>query len=103
MDIAVAGAGVAVVLNDGHFESARIALAAVAPTPLFVREAGEALAGQPVNEESIAKAAAELAKTGGAADHATCAARVEYRRHLCDGADAARSCRTPSNEPGAAK
>ena len=48
MDIAVAGAGVAVMLEDGEFRSARIALAAVAPTPLFVREAGDALAGKPV-------------------------------------------------------
>jgi CO/xanthine dehydrogenase FAD-binding subunit len=59
MDIAVVGAGVSVVLSDDGqtIQSARISLGAVAPTPLFVKEAGDALAGQPVSEESFAKAA----------------------------------------------
>ena len=59
MDIAVVGAGAAVVLQAGgeNFESARIALGAVAPTPLFVPEAGEALAGQPVSATVLAQAA----------------------------------------------
>jgi carbon-monoxide dehydrogenase medium subunit len=82
MDIAVAGAGASVVLADGHFESARIALAAVAPTPLFVREAGDALAGQPVNKESIARAAG-IAKQA-ARPITDMRGTVEYRRHLCE-------------------
>lgn len=47
MDIAVTGAGVAVQLDAGgqRVEWARVALGAVAPTPLYVAEAGEALAG----------------------------------------------------------
>ena len=59
MDIAVAGAGAAVVLQAGGttFESARIALGAVAPKPLFVPEAGDALRGQPVSAEAILRAA----------------------------------------------
>ncbi len=58
MDIAVVGAGAAVVLNnDGsRFASARVALGAVAPTPLFVREAGEWLASRPVSAEAIGEA-----------------------------------------------
>ena len=81
MDIAVAGAGVSVVLNDGVFRSARIALASVAPTPLFVREAGDSLAGKPVNAESIA-AAAETAMEA-ARPITDMRGTAEYRRHLC--------------------
>jgi carbon-monoxide dehydrogenase medium subunit len=81
MDIAVAGAGVQVVLDNGHFASARIALASVAPTPLFVRAAGEALAGKPVNAETI-HAAAELAKAA-ALPITDMRGTAGYRRHLC--------------------
>lgn len=60
MDIAVTNAAASVVLSaDGaRFDSARIAVGAVAPTPLLVDAAGEALAGQPIGEEAIARAAA---------------------------------------------
>lgn len=81
MDIAVAGAGVAVVVEDGVFRSARIALAAVAPTPLFVREAGEALVGRLVDAESI-RTAAEIAKAA-AKPITDMRGTAEYRRHLC--------------------
>lgn len=81
MDIAVAGAGVEVVLDNGKFRSARIALAAVAPTPLFVREAGDALAGQPVNETSIARAA-DIARAS-AQPITDMRGTADYRRHLC--------------------
>jgi carbon-monoxide dehydrogenase medium subunit len=59
MDIAVAGAGAAVTLNsDGTvIRSARLALGAVAPTPLFVAQAGEVLAGRQVSEKAISEAA----------------------------------------------
>ncbi len=59
MDIAVVGAGAAVTLTpDGsRFVSARIALGAVAPTPLFVPEAGQALQGQLVSPDAIERAA----------------------------------------------
>lgn len=81
MDIAVAGAGVAVQLENGAFHSARIALAAVAPTPLLVSEAGEWLAGKPVNPESIDKAA-EMAQMA-AKPITDMRGTAEYRRHLC--------------------
>ncbi|MEE8046231.1 MAG: xanthine dehydrogenase family protein subunit M [Dehalococcoidia bacterium] len=59
MDIAVAGVGVYVILDDSgqNFVSARIALASVGPTPILASEAGDSLAGKPVNDESIAAAA----------------------------------------------
>jgi CO/xanthine dehydrogenase FAD-binding subunit len=81
MDIAVAGAGVEVILENGRFLSARVALAAVAPTPLYVREAGEALAGSPVDEASIA-AAAEIARRS-AKPITDMRGTADYRSHLC--------------------
>ena len=81
MDIAVVGAGVSVLLENGIFKEARIALASVAPKPLFVQAAGDSLKGKPVNAESIA-AAAELAK-GAAAPLTDMRGTLEYRRHLC--------------------
>ena len=79
MDIAVAGAGVEVVLENGSFRSARIALASVAPTPLFVREAD--LAGKPVNDATIAAAAA--AARSAARPITDMRGTADYRRHLC--------------------
>jgi carbon-monoxide dehydrogenase medium subunit len=81
MDIAVAGAGVQVELENGAFRSARIALAAVAPTPLLVPEAGAALAGMPVGEESIRRAA-EIARDA-AKPITDMRGTADYRRHLC--------------------
>lgn len=81
MDIAVAGAGVAVTVEDGVFRRARVALAAVAPTPLLVPEAGEYLAGKPVSPESI-HAAADIARAA-ARPITDMRGTAEYRRHLC--------------------
>lgn len=82
MDIAVGGAGVSVVLDNGNFASARVALASVAPTPLFVKQAGDALAGQPVNDESIQRAA-DIAKQA-AKPIDDMRGTVRYRKHLCE-------------------
>jgi carbon-monoxide dehydrogenase medium subunit len=82
MDIAVAGAGVSVELDNGTFKSARVALASVAPTPLFVKEAGEALVGKPVNDESVQKAA-NIARDA-AKPITDMRGTVEYRTHLCE-------------------
>ena len=64
MDIAVVGAGASVILDDAKesIVSARIALAAVAPTPLFAEEASALLAGRSVSDESAIDEAAEAAK-----------------------------------------
>jgi xanthine dehydrogenase FAD-binding subunit len=83
MDIAVAGAGVMVTLSvDGEvFESARIALGGVAPTPLFVPEAGAALAGQPVDSAAIEQAA-QLARQA-ARPISDLRGSRDQRSHLC--------------------
>jgi len=65
MDIAVVGAGASIQLDrTGQvIQSARVALGAVAPTPLLVREAGDALAGKSLVEaEAAIEAAARLAR-----------------------------------------
>jgi CO/xanthine dehydrogenase FAD-binding subunit len=83
MDIAVVGAGASVTLDDAQEKmlSARIALGAVAPTPLFVEEAGAFLAGKEITQENIQ----EAARMAQAAAHPISDLRgtIEYRKHLC--------------------
>lgn len=59
MDIAVVGAGASVVLDDSkqRIVSARIALAAVAPTPLFAEKASALLTDKEINDDIIEEAA----------------------------------------------
>jgi carbon-monoxide dehydrogenase medium subunit len=59
MDLALAGAAVFLRLNDGRrvCEEARIALGAVAPTPMRALNAEHALVGKEANEDVAAKAA----------------------------------------------
>jgi carbon-monoxide dehydrogenase medium subunit len=59
MDIAVANAAAYVVLSKDHksFVSARLAVGAVAPTPLYLKEVGKLLAGQKITDEIIEEAA----------------------------------------------
>lgn len=82
MDIAVAGAGVSVKLNDAGdtFEAARVALAAVAPVPLVVPAAESALAGNAVSD-AVIEAAAQAA--GEAASPITdMRGTIDQRKHL---------------------
>ena len=82
MDIAVAGVGSSVVLSadKNSIESARISLASVAPTPLFVKEAGDALAGKAITEEAI-EAAAQAAMAA-ARPISDMRGTIRQRRHL---------------------
>ncbi len=82
MDIAVVGVGAVVALSDDlrTIVGARIALGAVAPTPLLVPEAGDSLIGKPPTEEVFA-AAATLARQA-ARPIADLRGSAEYRRHL---------------------
>ena len=59
MDIAVAGVGASVVLTaEGTMiSSARIALGAVGPTPIFAEAAGASLKGKEPSESAFAEAA----------------------------------------------
>ena len=57
MDIAVAGAGVSVTLDgDGVCTAARVGIGAVAPTPLLVPAAAQALLGTRVDDDALARA-----------------------------------------------
>ena len=59
MDIAVVGAGVCVTLDgDGACTGARVGLGAVAPRPLLVEEAAEALIGTKLDDAAMANLAA---------------------------------------------
>ena len=81
MDIAVVGAGVALVLDEnGTCTSARVALGAVAPTAILVPEAGAALVGSKLDEAALdALASAVQAACKPIADKRGSA---EYRTHM---------------------
>ena len=83
MDIAVAGAATWVQLDPSgeKIVAARIALAAVAPTPVIAEEAAGWLTGQPANAESF-EHAGELAKQV-ASPIDDMRGTAEYRVHLC--------------------
>lgn len=82
MDIAVVGVGAAVELNESKdtIVSARIALGAVAPTPLLAKKTSDLLAGQKISEELIAKAAAAAREIVNPITDMR--GTIEYRRHV---------------------
>jgi len=82
MDIAVVGCGASVELSpDGRkFVRARVALGAVAPTPLLVESAAAALQNQDVGEPAVERAAA--AAQAAARPITDMRGTAEYRRHL---------------------
>ena len=82
MDIAVVGAGVSVQLDNGTVKSARVALGAVAPTPLLVSEAAAALEGKAPTAENI-QAASEKARDA-ARPINDMRGTIEFRKHLCE-------------------
>lgn len=81
MDIAVVGVAVAIELDPSlqNFITARVALGAVAPTPLLVAAAGDTLAGRPVTDEVLANAAAAAREA--ASPITDMRGTSEYRRH----------------------
>ncbi len=82
MDIAVVGAGVSVLLDESRrvIRSACVALGAVAPRPLFVPAAGEALEGRTISDEAIDEAV-RLAQEA-ATPITDMRGTAEFRKHL---------------------
>jgi CO/xanthine dehydrogenase FAD-binding subunit len=82
MDIAVVGVAAAVTLDEGggRCVAARVAAAAVAPTPLLVPDAGAALVDGPLNDGLFDKAAAAV--RGAARPISDMRGDADYRRHL---------------------
>jgi xanthine dehydrogenase FAD-binding subunit len=85
MDIAVAGAGAALQLDESGtgVQAARISLGAVAPTPLLVPEAGDALAGATVAEIDAAIARAAQLAQAAARPIDDMRGTAAQRMHLC--------------------
>ena len=81
MDIAVAGAGVRLTLDDsGRCTEARVGIGAVAPTALLVEKAAEALVGTNVGEADLNAAAA--ACSAAASPISDKRGTVEYRNKV---------------------
>ena len=81
MDIAVAGAGVALALDEGGTcTSARVAIGAVAPTVLLVEAASTALVGTKVDDDALNAAAA--ACSDAASPITDKRGTVEYRKKV---------------------
>jgi carbon-monoxide dehydrogenase medium subunit len=79
-DIAMVNAAVALTVDKGVITQARVALGAVAPTPLRARAAEAALEGQPPTEETFQRAAAQAAEEARPiSDHR---ASADYRRRM---------------------
>jgi carbon-monoxide dehydrogenase medium subunit len=80
LDIAVVGVASQLTLEDGRCRTARIALAAVTPTPVRAHAAEQALEGRPVTAEAIARAAALAVEA--ARPITDQRGSADFRRHL---------------------
>lgn len=81
MDIAVAGVAASVNVANGVISKARIALAAVGPTPILVGEAESALMGKSLNDESAISSAASSAAEA-ASPINDMRGTIDQRKHL---------------------
>jgi len=81
MDIAVVGAGVSLCLDpDGTCTAARVALGAVAPTPLRVPAGEEALVGSALDADALARLAAAASAAAAPIDDVR--GTIDYRRKV---------------------
>ena len=82
MDLAIVGVAAVVVAQNGVCQDIRLALGAVAPTPLRAKKAEAILKGQKLNDNLIEKAAkATAAEAKPIDDHR---ASAEYRRDMVE-------------------
>ena len=80
MDIAVVNAAASLQLDGDTVTQARIAIGAVAPTPLFVQSAGDALTGNTLTDDTIAAAAAAAREAATPIDDMR--GSIKQRKHL---------------------
>jgi CO/xanthine dehydrogenase FAD-binding subunit len=79
MDLAVVGVACRVNLDGGRCTSASVAIAAVAPTPLLVPAAAEALAGSAGDQGSVARAIDAVTRAAAPIDDVRGSARHRLR------------------------
>ena len=84
MDIAVVGTGVSVVISDNkkNFESVRVSLASVGPTPIFVDGIDKEISGQEINDESI-RVVSNMAKNA-SKPISDMRGTAEFTQHHCE-------------------
>ena len=95
MDVAVAGAGVSITVDEsGACTAARVAIGAVAPTALLVDAAAEALVGSQLDQaaidgavEAVRAAATPISDKRGTAEYRTHVAGVLVARALAKAQD----------------
>lgn len=80
MDIAIVGAGACVTLDGDKVKAARIALGAVAPTPILAPKAAESLIGKKLDEKT-AEVAGQLASEA-SSPITDMRGTAEYRKHV---------------------
>jgi CO/xanthine dehydrogenase FAD-binding subunit len=80
MDLAIVGVAVVVILEDGICKDIRVALGAVAPTPIRVKKAEDILRGQRVSDVLIEKVAEVASREARPIDDHR--ASAEYRREM---------------------
>jgi CO/xanthine dehydrogenase FAD-binding subunit len=80
MDIAVVGVGTSLTLDGEVVKAARIALAAVGPTPIFAKKAADSLIGKTLDSAAIEAAAQIAIETATPIDDMR--GTAEFRKHI---------------------
>lgn len=80
MDIAVVGVGICLTLKKGVIASARVAMGAVAPTPLLVKAAADAIVGTQLDDDALEALAAACSSACKPIDDKR--GTIEYRQRV---------------------